>query len=73
MFGLLGISVMTMMLIGINDGYHERNNRLALIVLVVILSLIFLLFVALDRSNVGLIRVPMDPLIDLQQRLNVIP
>ena len=73
MLGLLGISVMTMMLIGINDGYHERNNRLALIVLVVILSLIFLLFVALDRSNVGLIRVPLKPLIDLQHRLDVIP
>jgi hypothetical protein len=73
MLGLLGISVMTMMLIGINDGYHERNNRLALIVLVVILSLIFLLFVALDRSNVGLIRVPVNPLIDLQHRLDVIP
>ena len=73
MLGLLGISVMTMMLIGINDGYHERNNRFALIVLVVILSLIFLLFVALDRSNVGLIRVPLKPLIDLQHRLDVIP
>ena len=73
MLGLLGISVMTMMLIGINDGYHERNNRFALIVLVVILSLIFLLFVALDRSNVGLIRVPVNPLIDLQHRLDVIP
>ena len=72
MLGLLGISVMTMMLIGINDGYHERNNRFALIVLVVILSLIFLLFVALDRSNVGLIRVPVNPLIDLQHRLDVI-
>jgi hypothetical protein len=73
MLGLLGISVMTMMLIGINDGYHERNNRFALIVLVVILALIFLLFVALDRSNVGLIRVPVKPLIDLQHRLDVIP
>jgi len=73
MFGLLGVSAMTMILLGINDGYHERNNRLALIVLVIILSLIFLLFVALDRSNVGLIRVPVDPLIDLQQRLSGLP
>jgi hypothetical protein len=26
-FGLLGISVLTLLLIGINDGYHECNNR----------------------------------------------
>jgi hypothetical protein len=71
--GLLGVSAMTMILLGINDGYHERNNRLALIVLVVILSLIFLLFAGLDRSNVGLIRVPVKPLIDLQQRLSSLP
>jgi hypothetical protein len=73
MLGLLGVSVMTMILLGISDGYHERNNWLALIVLVVILSLIFLLFVALDRSNVGLIRVPMEPLIDLQKKLSGLP
>jgi len=73
MLGLLGVSVMTMILIGINDGYHERNNRFALIVLVIILSLIFLLFVALDRSNAGLIQVPTKPLIDLQHRLNLMP
>lgn len=73
MLGLLGVSAMTMILLGISDGYHERNNRLALIVLVFILSAIFLLFVALDRSNVGLIRVPIDPLIDLQQRLALMP
>jgi hypothetical protein len=73
MLGLLGISVMTMILLGINDGYHERNNRLALVVLVAIIALIFLLIVGMDRSNVGLIRVPVDPLIDLQQRLSSLP
>jgi len=71
--GLLGVSAMTMILLGIYDGYHERNNRIALIVLVVILSLVFMLFVGLDRSNVGLIQVPQKPLIDLQQRLNLMP
>jgi len=71
--GLLGVSVMTMFLLGINDGYHERNNLLALIVLVFILASLFLLFVELNRSNVGLISVPLKPLIDLQQTLNLMP
>jgi len=73
MLGLLGVAAMTMFLLGINDGYHERNNRIALIVLVVILSLVFLLFVGLDRSNSGLIRVPVKPLLDLEQRLSLLP
>jgi hypothetical protein len=71
--GLLGVCVMTMLLLGINDGYHERSNRIALLVLVIILAGIFLLFIGLDRSNSGLIRIPVKPLIDLQLRLSTLP
>jgi hypothetical protein len=70
---LLGVAALTLLLIGINDGYHERNNRVALVVLVMILALVFMLFVGLDRSNSGLIRVPVEPLLGLQQRLSLLP
>ncbi len=66
--GLLGVSFLTMMLVGITDSYHERRNRIALIVLVMILSLALLLIIELDRSNTSLIRVSQQPLINLQQK-----
>jgi hypothetical protein len=73
LFGLLGVSFLTMVLVGITDSYHEHRNRIALIVLVVILSLAFLLIIELDRSNTNLIRVSQQPLIDLQQKLLLSP
>jgi hypothetical protein len=69
LLGLLGVSFLTMVLVGITDSYHERRNRLALVVLVVILALALLLIVELDRSNTSLIRVSQKPLLDLQQSL----
>ena len=72
-YGMFGVSILTMVLIGINDGYHERYNRIALIVLVIILSVVFLLLIGLDRSNAGLLQVPLKPLIDLQQKLPHMP
>jgi hypothetical protein len=72
-YGMFGVSVLTMILIGINDGYHERDNRIALIVLVLILSLVFLLLIGLDRSNAGPIQVPLKPLFNLQQKLPQLP
>jgi hypothetical protein len=73
LLGLLGVSLLTMVLVGIIDSYHEHRNRIALIVLVVILSLAFLLIIELDRSNTSLIRVSQQPLIDLQQKLLLSP
>lgn len=73
LLGLLGVSFLSMVLMGITDSYNERHNRIALIVLVLILSLAFLLIIGLDRSNSGLIQVPQKPLIDLQQKLLVSP
>ena len=73
LLGLLGVSFLTMVLMGITDSYHERRNRIALIVLVVILSLAFLLIIELDRSNTNLIQVSQQPLLDLQQKLLLSP
>jgi hypothetical protein len=73
LLGLLGVSFLSMVLMGITDSYSERHNRIALIVLVVILSLAFLLIIGLDRSNSGLIQVPQRPLLDLQQKLLLSP
>jgi hypothetical protein len=71
--GLLGVSFLTMVLMGITDSYNERRNRIALIVLVAILSLAFLLIVGMDRSNSGVIQVSQKPLLDLQQKLLLSP
>ncbi len=73
LLGLLGVSSLTMVLMGITDSYNERRNRIALIVLVVILSLAFLLIVGMDRSNSGLIQVSQKPLLALQQKLLLSP
>ena len=73
LLGLLGVSSLTMVLLGITDSYDERQNRIALIVLVLILSLAFLLIIGMDRSNSGLIQVSQRPLIDLQQKLLLSP
>ena len=73
LLGLLGVSFLSMVLMGITDSYNEGINRIALIVLVVILSLAFLLIVGMDRSNSGLIQVSQKPLIDLQQKLLLPP
>lgn len=73
LLGLLGVSLLTMVLVGITDSYHEHRNRIALIVLVVILSLAFLLIIELDRSNTSLIRVSQQPLIELQQKMLLSP
>jgi hypothetical protein len=40
---------------------------------VLIISVVFLVIIELDRSNVGLIQVPQRALIELQQQLKVAP
>jgi hypothetical protein len=73
LLGLLGVSFLSMVLMGITDSYNEHGNRIAIIVLVVILSLAFLLIIGMDRSNSGLIQVSQKPLLDLQQKLPLSP
>lgn len=71
--GLFLVAILTMILIGVHDGYREKHNVLALIMVILIVSVVFLLIIELDRSNVGLIQVPQKALIDLQQELNRFP
>jgi hypothetical protein len=62
-----------MVLIGVHDGYREKHNVFALIMVILIVSIVFLLIIELDRSNVGAIRIPQEALIELQQQLNAAP
>jgi hypothetical protein len=71
--GLYGVAVLTMMLVGVHNGYRERRNLIALTVMVLILALVFLLILELDRSQQGVIQVPQKALIDLQQSLKTMP
>jgi hypothetical protein len=72
-WGLYLVFLMTMMLVGVYDSYGERHNRVALTVMVLILSLVFVLVIDLDRSNAGLVTTPQKALIDLQARLRSAP
>jgi uncharacterized membrane protein YsdA (DUF1294 family) len=59
-----------MFLVGMQSGYAENRDHIALVVLVLILSVVFFLIVDLDRSQEGLMRVPQQALFDLQRQLN---
>jgi hypothetical protein len=72
-FGLYLVAVFTMMLIGIHGSYSEKRNLLALVVMIVILSVVFLLVVELDRSHQGLIKIPQKALLDLQRHIQAGP
>ncbi len=71
--GLYTVAVMTMILIGVYDSYREKHNLIALIMVVLIVSVVFLVIIDLDRSNVGLLQTPQKALILLQQRLTLMP
>lgn len=71
--GLYLVAILTMTLIGIYDSYREKHNRAALIMLVLIVSVVFLVIIDLDRSNVGLLQIPQKALIELQQKLILTP
>jgi len=73
LLGLSVVAVMTMILIGVYDSYREKHNLIALIIVVSIVSVVFLMIMDMDRSNVGLLQVPQKALIDLQQKLNLTP
>lgn len=67
------VAGMTMMLIGVYDSYREKHNTIALIIIVLIISVVFWVIVDMDRSNVGLLQIPQNALVDLQQKLNLVP
>ena len=71
LLGVYIVALFTMFLVGVQTGYGEKRNYLALVVLVLILAVVFLLIVDLDRAQEGLLRVSQLPLYDLQRQLNV--
>jgi hypothetical protein len=71
--GLYIVAVLTMMLVGVHNSYRERHNLIAEIIVVLILSVVFLLIVDLDRSHLGIMKIPQEALIDLQQKLITAP
>ncbi len=72
--GLYAVAVMTTMLVGVHDGYREKHNLIALIMVVLIVSVVILVIIDLDRSNeVGLFQVPQKALIELQQKMHMVP
>ena len=70
LLGLYIVAIFSMILVGIQSGYAEKRNFIALMVLVLILSVVFLLIVDLDRSQEGLMRVPQQALYDIQRQIN---
>ncbi len=71
--GLYVVAVMTMVLIGVYDSYREKHNLIALVMVVLIVSVVFFVIIDLDRSNAGLLQIPQEALINLQQKLNLMP
>lgn len=71
--GLYVVAMMTMILIGIYDSYREKHNLIALTMVVLIVSVVLLVIIDMDRSNVGLLQIPQKALIDLQQKLILTP
>jgi hypothetical protein len=71
--GLYVVAVMTMILIGVHDSYRDKHNVIALIMVVLIVSVVFLVINDMDRSNVGLLQIPQKALIELQQKLIITP
>jgi hypothetical protein len=73
MIGVYIVAVLTMILIGVQGSYTGRRNYLALFLMVLILSMVFLIIIDLDRPNQGLIRIPQNALIDLQRQIRSQP
>ena len=73
LIGAYLVAVLTMILIGVQGSYTGKRNYLALILMVLILSMVFLIIIDLDRPSQGLIRIPQKALIDLQQHLGTQP
>jgi len=69
LIGVYIVALLTMILIGVQGSYTGKRNYLALILMVLILSMVFLIIVDLDRPNQGLIRIPQKALIDLQHQI----
>jgi hypothetical protein len=71
--GVYLVALLTMILIGVQGSYTGKRNYLALFLMVLILSMVFLIIIDLDRPNQGLIRIPQKALIDLQRQIRSQP
>ncbi len=67
------VAIFTMMLIGVYGSYSGKLNYLALFIMILIISTVFLIIVDLDRSHQGLITIPQNALIDLQNQILSMP
>lgn len=56
---------------GIQGSYSGKRNFIAMVVMVLILSMIFMLISDLERGQGGLLQVTHQPLIDLQHLLQM--
>ena len=67
------IGLAAMFLVGVQSGYGDTRNLVALITLVLVLSAVLYLIVDLDRSQEGLLQVSQQALVDLQSSLPTYP
>lgn len=73
LLGLYLVAMLSMVLIGMHDSYSGNRSFIALFVMVLILSLVFILITDLERSSQGFMQVSQEPLIVLQQQLSLGP
>ena len=73
LLGLYFVAMLSMVLMGIQGSYSGKRNFIAMVVMVLILSLVFLLISDLERGQQGLLLVNHQPLIDLQHQLQINP
>jgi hypothetical protein len=73
LLGLYLVAMLSMVLIGMQNSYSGNRNFIALFLMVMILSLVFMLITDLERSSQGFMQVSQQPLIILQQQLKLTP
>jgi hypothetical protein len=73
LLGMYIIALAAMFLVGLQSGYADSRNLVALFTLVLVLSAVLYLIVDLDRSQEGLLRVSYQALVDLQSSLPTYP
>jgi hypothetical protein len=64
------VALLCMVLLGLQHGYGATRNPLAAISLALILAVAFALLLDLDRPLTGVLRVPAQPLLELQAQLD---
>jgi len=67
------IGLAAMFLVGVQSGYADTRNLVALVMLVLVLSAVLYLIVDLDRSQEGLLQVSQQALVDLRSSLPTYP